>query len=1167
VRALFGGDAAAAKAALTHAESEGESPSYVARLAVSLAGATPVTNQSGELIAFDPAWYEESVGALRAATRDPLERSDLDVELARLRLVRGDREGARRALESIGDDAPRSLLARVARVVLAGDVAGDALLAKLAEGSSGDAAIAFAVARAVRASRRDEAEARDAAVTALAAASENDPLAALVRASSLIGQQPREAASVLRELSRSDEDPNVRDILRTAATFLLARSGDVAGANDVLEELEGDAAEALAPARAALARYLAKGDGDSRRAAMEQSGSTHYGPLERAIDRLTNAESEGATAEELLAHLASSDDVALSRAALLLQVIWPDGNVTGETKEVALGAVEGLGQDASRQIARASLRRASRDADAPTAILAAEAWHRAGGGVPAAVEMLIGAEQAADAEAEVRARVALASSLTGAASDLVSASAALAAHVANVPAPPVPNPRDPEVAPAITLARAELAPPGSDPTRREMTLRALSDVMESSAPTLHEMAAWSALARSDFGSARALFARSLELAQLGAEEPRSALEGALETELAAANGRPSPAWAEIVERLARHVEVRGDVATAANLWEQVGHAWWDQLGDPTRGERALAEAFARDNRRRAAFERVFRAVRARKEDDRLLQIVARRLEVTDDPPEISKLFWEQARVLRAKGDRDAALSALENVTMLEPDHVGALALSAEIYVGRQMYAEAAAALDRLSRQNVPAQQKLGAGLGAADLYESKLDRSDAALDVLVALDRAGLSDVAIHERIARAAARAEAWIPATAYLTKLIKERPDAKGRVDAARLCAAIFRDRLDDAKAAVPALVALLREERSDMDAAEQLLDADPDPSRIRETLASIRGASLDTLTRTPADVRAARLVARTAALLGDADIQQVALGVLGALSAQTEAEKRAAASLNARLGSAPSISLDRESARRMAAPEEGGAILDLFRMMGPTIAEALGPTLESIGVGRRERIDARSGSALRNEIASWAGALGIAEFELYVGGKDPSLIQGVPGEMPALVVGANVRSPLSLVDRGRLVRELVALERGTTVVLTRDDVAVAAIIVASCAIGEVPLQTPAYSVLAETQRLISKAIARKTKKVLPEVAQAVARQLGGGGDLRTFRAHALRTLDRAAAIAAGEAGAAVVGIVGENAPAAKVAADGRATAMLKFVWSDDYFALRRQLGLGVG
>lgn len=1165
VRALFASDVEGCKQALANAESEGESPANVARLAMALAGSTPVPLDEEQNLAFDPEWYEATARALRAATRDPQEKSDLDVEIARLRLLHGDREGARAALEAVGDDAPRALLARVARVVLGGDAAGDAILERLAQGTTGDSAIAFAVARAVRASRRDEADARTAAVNALATASEDDPLAALVRASSLVGTAPREAASVLRELSRNDDDPNVRDILRTAATFLLARGGDVAGANEVLEDLEGDAQSVLAPARAVLARYLAKGEDNARRATLENSGATHYGPLERAIDRLRNLDADGATAEELLTALATSDDVGLSRAALILSVVWPDGNVAPEAREQAVAVLEGLANDAARQIARAGLRRATRDADPPTAVLAAEAWHRAGGGAPAAFDMMIGAAQANDPEAEVRARLALASSLRGQPADLVAASAAMVAHVAGVAAPVIPQPHDPETAAALTLARAELAPPGSDPARREAALRGLADVMESSAATLHEMAAWSSLARRDYGGARALFARSLELAQLAAEEPRSALEGAIETELAAASGRPSPAWAELVERLARHVEGRGDTATAAELWEQVGHAWWDAIGDVVRGERALSEAFERDNRRKRAFERVFRAVRARKEDDRLLQIVRRRLETTDDPPEMAKLFWEQARVLRAKGDRDAALSALENVTMLEPDHVGALALSAEIYVGRQMYAEAAAALDKLSRQTVPAQQKLGAGLGAADLYESKLDRPDAALDVLVALDKAGLSDVAIHERIARAAARAEAWVPATAYLAKLIRERPEPKGRIEAARLCAAIYRDRLDDAPAAIPALVSLLREAPDDLEAAEQLLEAGPSASKVLDTLQAMRKSALARLASHPADARAARVIARAASLLTDADLQQVSLGVLNALGAAMDTERRVAGQLVARLGSAPAIALDKESARRLAAPDDSGPLVDLFRLLGPTIAEALGPTLDSLGVGRRERVDARAGSALRNEIAAWAGALGIAEFELYISSKDANVVQGVPGETPAIVIGSGIKTPLSLANRARLVRELVAIERGTTVVMLRDDVGVAAVIVASCAIAEVPLQSPAYAVLAETQRMMSKAISRKTKKALPEVAQAVARSQPG--DLRAYRGTALRTLDRAAAIAAGDPSAAILQIVGDDVSEDRIVNDPRAIAMLRFVWSDDYFVLRKQLGLGIG
>ena len=293
-------------------------------------------------------------------------------------------------------------------------------------------------------------------------------------------------------------------------------------------------------------------------------------------------------------------------------------------------------------------------------------------------------------------------------------------------------------------------------------------------------------------------------------------------------------------------------------------------------------------------------------------------------------------------------------------------------------------------------------------------------------------------------------------------------------------------------------------------------------------------------------------------------MSLGILGALGTITDSERRTAASLTSRLGSAPALALDRDNARRLAVPEETGPILDLFRLMGPTIADALGPTLETIGVGRRERVDARSGSAVRNEIAAWAGALGLAEFELYVGGKDANLIQGIPGEMPSMVLGSAVKTPLSLSDRARLVRELVALERGTTIVMLRDDVSVAAVIVASCAIADVPLASPAYAVLAEIQRQMSKAVTRKVKKVLPEVAQAVARSQP---DLRAFRGHALRTLDRAAAIAAGDPSAAILQIVGEHAAAEKIANDPRATSMLRFLWSDDYFALRKQLGLGIG
>jgi tetratricopeptide (TPR) repeat protein len=1168
-------DGEAARGALAKAVAAGADARLVARLGRALASCTP----SGEGDAKKPddaAWYEAATSKLQAAAKEPAEAADVALDLARARLAHGDREGARSALESIADGAPHLVLARVLRLALGGDGAGDGLLAELSAGAEGDPAVSFAVARAVRAARGAPPEneaARTAAIEAIAKASETDEVALLARAAAALEARPADAAQVLLELSKTLGEPGARDVARIGASLLQARAGNLAGAIENTADLETEAGQALAPARAVWARLLAKGAPEERRAAMDSMSRelfarTAWSPLERLADRLASSQSDGeVTTDDLFAALGDADEPALVRAGLFLRAGWPDPNLPADAKDDALRSIELLGDDAARLVARAALRRAGADNDPAQAAIAATAWHAAGGGVPAALELLIAAEQSADSDAEVRGRTALAGALTGAAGHLLAASASMAAHVVGLEPPPLPVVVEGEGVAPIALAAFELAPPGCDPSRREAALRGLSEVVESGAHTLLEMAAWSALVRADHAAARALFARSIELAKETGEEPRSAIEGAVETELAAAGGRPTVAWAELAERLAKATEDAGDVPAAAELWEQIGHAWWDALGNTQRGEAALLQAFQRDNHRQKAFDRVFRAMRARKEDDSLLAVIARRLEATDNPPEMAKLFWEQARVLRAKGDRDGALNSLENVTMLEPDHVGALALSAEIYIGRQQYEEAAMALDRLSRQNVPVQQKLGAGLGAADLYEQRIGKSDKALDVLVALDHAGISDIAIHERIARAAAKAEAWIPATAYLEKLIHERTDANGRIEAARLAAAIFRDKLDDPQGAVPALVALLREAPDDMEALEQLLDAGPTSQAARETLVRSLAVTRLLLGQSPSEARSARVAARLAALLGELDLQQLALGVLGVVDEGTPKEKQAEQALVARLGSAPAVALDDAGMRRLSWPDEAGPILDLFRIMAPTIAEAIGPTLDALGVGRRERIDARAGHPLRNEIAAWAGALGIAEFELYYGGKDPRVIQGVPGEVPAIVVGNGNQTPLDLEQRARLVRELVALRKGTTAVLSRDDVTVAAIVVASCAQVDVVLKTPPYAVLAETQRLIGKAIARKTKKLLPDVANAIAQKVAGGFDPRTFRAAALRTLDRAALLATGDPAAALADILGPGASAAKVTGDQRAQALLRFLWSDDYLALRRQLGLGIG
>jgi len=133
------------------------------------------------------------------------------------------------------------------------------------------------------------------------------------------------------------------------------------------------------------------------------------------------------------------------------------------------------------------------------------------------------------------------------------------------------------------------------------------------------------------------------------------------------------------------------------------------------------------------------------------------------------------------------------VTMLEPDHVGALALTGEIYIMEKRFNEAAEALSRLARLGeAPTQQRLMSGIAAVDLYENRLGQRDRALEVLVTLHRSGLSTLPVRERLARASARAEAWDTATSVLEELMQQRDTREGRIEAARLAMVLYRDKL---------------------------------------------------------------------------------------------------------------------------------------------------------------------------------------------------------------------------------------------------------------------------------------------------------------------------------------------------------------------------------------
>jgi hypothetical protein len=166
----------------------------------------------------------------------------------------------------------------------------------------------------------------------------------------------------------------------------------------------------------------------------------------------------------------------------------------------------------------------------------------------------------------------------------------------------------------------------------------------------------------------------------------------------------------------------------------------------------------------------------------------------------------------------------------------------------------------------------------------------------------------------------------------------------------------------------------------------------------------------------------------------------------------------------------------------------------------------------------------------------------------------------------VGAEVTTPLPLSTRARVAREVFALSRGTTVLRLRDETTVLAIVVAACKLAEVPFDAPPYAVQAEVDRLLGKAIARKTRKMLPEICARIAQSRA---DVRSWAQRALATLDRMAVVATGDVGVVLGDIVGQPVDrlADVVHGDRRAEELLRFVLSPGYLDVRRALGLEGG
>lgn len=882
-------------------------------------------------------------------------------------------------------------------------------------------------------------------------------------------------------------------------------------------------------------------------AAAEHNGDADVHALERFALEI------GIDARAATQYLDAADEVALGEVGAsvnLARALWP----ASKHHTSALNSLESVSAESKQLVHTWRYYRARLDPQRRDDWLELARQWAAHASLAGSLEWLGLAYEMGDSQQQAGALLAVARQLDGEARAATLAAAAMLGHITGEAEG---EPWVEAEGVAAQLANLEFAPPGSDPTQRARALNEGNDALgEEHTMSLLLLAAYNELAIGQYESALATFKTVVDAHPDGVaawEGLRSSAESLGRSDLAA----------EACEHLGELC--RNDDATrAARFFQRAAVAWLDELNDPERGLLALEQANALDVSDYEMFDRWFRHLRDAGRHDELVQLCSRRLEIADAPKELTRLYWERARAQRALEDTDAALIDLAHVRLLEPEHVGARALAAEIYMNREQYTEAATQLAELTAlPSAPENQRLMSGVAAVDLYETKLGDLSRALEILAELQRAGLSALAVKERLARATARAGRWSDASRMLEDLMSERQTVEGRVQAARLSLVIHRDRLQQPAAAGAAVETLLRLAPADPEGLDFVLD-----DHLEESLAEslLRQAKLDLFEslRRDADVEQAARLARIAEFIDDLPLRQLALSLLLTLGVNSGELRHELAQLDHRSQHHPVMAIDEAAIEAILHPEDRGPLARLMQLLAPTVSEVVGPTLKSLGLGRRQRVRPPAGTELRADIAAWCGALQLDEFELYRGGPEREAMIAIASDGPAaFVFGEDLVPPLAPRQRARLASLVLALRRGTTLLLSKDVTAVAALLVAACRVGGVRLESPPYALTTDFERLLSRHLPRRVRREVATLAQAAAKQ----DQSPIHFAHAARaSLDRIAVVAVGDISWLLLSDEERKSHDRHLDAprQQRAEALLDFVLSLPYLQLRERLGL---
>lgn len=579
-------------------------------------------------------------------------------------------------------------------------------------------------------------------------------------------------------------------------------------------------------------------------------------------------------------------------------------------------------------------------------------------------------------------------------------------------------------------------------------------------------------------------------------------------------------------------------------------------------ERARAAMQAAPGRERA-HTRAKALLASMRDDAGLAELASSRAASTVDSAGRVKQLFEAARHLRTAGDRQGAMSPLDQILELDPAHAGALAMQAEIYVSLEAYDDAVASLRRLASADVPLAQKRVARLGAADFLERKLNKPADAYAELVAIDALGLADPAILQRMARMSADNDRFDDALALHDRVASSGAIPLRVAESLRAAAQIMFKSKRDAAGAAEKLRRALELVPDDVESAALLLHIVDDENErgaiVRTTDAAVRAKLIpEGLT-----VVVLRKLLRISDIRGARDLTKLVLSTLTALRSATE-EERAREEDNTAIVRRvrPPAAPIAEALAQLRTAGDSGPFSEIASALFELLVELDGVDLSRFGASRSDPMS--RGDAVRTELSDLALAFGIADAESYPSPQlDNRKLVVLPTDHSiAFVVPRGIAIPLDPALRFDAGRLTWAVANRTLPLVQRSTDEAVAILLGALDACDVPIgdlkSRPAVGTWAKT---IGRAISRKQKRAVHDLGVTI-RDAGAGAE--SYCRAVRQSSFRAGLLVSSDLDGALNRILGAAPTLAATVASPDAADLVCFHLSSTSLMLRRELGL---